>query len=226
MVQERFIRNIGAISEAEQAMLADKRVFVAGCGGLGGGVIDCLARLGVGGILCDFDTFEQSNLNRQLICTTRTIGAYKAEAAREYAAAIAPQAQFEARCVKITDGNAAQLISGCSAVIDALDNPEARQALARACAFLGIPLISGAVDGWCAQVCVLMPQDAEDVIARLFPAETSCEKPSVLPFTAMLTAAHMSSMAAKLLLGRESELTGRLLCIDLLNSEHELINLT
>lgn len=71
-----------------------------------------------------------------------------------------------------------------------------------------------------------MPQDAEAVIARLFLAETSCEKPSVLPFTAMLCAAHMSSMAAKLLLGREPELTGRLLCIDLLNSEHELINLT
>ena len=73
MISERYSRNIGAISEAEQETLLGRRVLVAGGGGLGGNVIAGLLRIGVGGVtLVDFDRFDETNLNRQLLCTVRS----------------------------------------------------------------------------------------------------------------------------------------------------------
>ena len=63
---ERFRRNYGVFSADAMVRLLQTRVFVLGCGGLGGHVASLLARLGVGGLrLCDSDIFEESNLNRQ-----------------------------------------------------------------------------------------------------------------------------------------------------------------
>lgn len=215
----RYIRNIGAITPAEQEALGSARVFVAGCGGLGGGVVDCLARLGVGGVLCDCDVFDETNLNRQLICSGNTLGRQKAEAACEYARAVNPCVRFEPVCERITRENSVRLVSGCGLVIDALDNAESRLALAKACDELGVPLVSGAVEGWCAQVCVFAAGDAERGIAALFDPAAAKAKPPVLPFTALGCASVMSAEAAKLLLGRPSELLGKLLCLDMLNND-------
>ena len=67
-MDERYSRNLPAVSEEEQAVLARRRVLVAGCGGLGGYLIEYLARMGVGEITAvDGDLFEPSNLNRQLL---------------------------------------------------------------------------------------------------------------------------------------------------------------
>ena len=62
MEPQRYKYNHNAISPGEQSVLKDKHVFVAGCGGLGGYVMECLARLGVGHItVVDGDVFEESN---------------------------------------------------------------------------------------------------------------------------------------------------------------------
>ena len=67
-MDERYVRNLGALSERECNLLRTKTVFVAGCGGLGGYLIEMLLRLGVGTIrAADGDAFEASNLNRQLL---------------------------------------------------------------------------------------------------------------------------------------------------------------
>lgn len=67
-MDERYIRNLGALTEEEYALLRSKTVFVAGCGGLGGYLIEMLLRIGVGEIrAADGDVFEASNLNRQLL---------------------------------------------------------------------------------------------------------------------------------------------------------------
>ena len=63
----RYARNVPALSEAECELLRRKRVLVVGCGGLGGHLIDMLARIGIGSLrVVDGDAFEPSNLNRQL----------------------------------------------------------------------------------------------------------------------------------------------------------------
>ena len=83
-MEERYIRNLGALTEQECAQLRTKTVFVAGCGGLGGYLIEMLLRLGVGAIrAADGDVFEASNLNRQLLSSTRNLGRSKAEAAQD-----------------------------------------------------------------------------------------------------------------------------------------------
>ena len=81
---ERYDRNRNSLSEQQQKRLADAKVLVLGCGGVGGYVIEYLARIGVGHIAAaDGDVFQAPNLNRQLLSTERNIGQKKAAAAQE-----------------------------------------------------------------------------------------------------------------------------------------------
>ncbi|MDD3819104.1 MAG: ThiF family adenylyltransferase, partial [Actinomycetota bacterium] len=79
IIPARYRRNFNTINFAEQITLLISKVAVVGCGGLGGNVIELLARLGVGTILAiDGDIFQESNLNRQILCTERDLGRDKA----------------------------------------------------------------------------------------------------------------------------------------------------
>ena len=217
----RHSRNIPALTEAEQALLAGKTVAVIGCGGLGGHLIELLTRVGVGSIRCvDGDVFEESNLNRQLLSTMDTLGTPKALAAAERVKAIDPGIRAEAHCVYLDAHNARELIGGCDAVVDALDSIEARRILADACAALGIPLVYGAISGWVAQAGVSMPGDG--LIDILFPEGVELKDRSVLSFTPALCAAMQASLCVKLLVGRPVQ-TGTVFYFDLLNQEFEVI---
>ena len=78
-MEDRYARNIPALTEAECLTLRTKRVLVAGCGGLGGHIIDQLARIGVGQLrVVDGDVFEPSDLNRQLLSSVPVLGISKA----------------------------------------------------------------------------------------------------------------------------------------------------
>lgn len=88
---DRYARNLRSLTTDEIARLHDARVLVAGCGGLGGHVIERLARTGVGAIVViDCDAFEETNLNRQLLAAEDTLGTSKARAARERIARVNP----------------------------------------------------------------------------------------------------------------------------------------
>lgn len=92
---ELVTRNAGFVTEAEQAMLRNGRVFVCGVGGMGGAAIQSLVRAGVGHFaLADMDTFEVSNLNRQLFATLDTVGQPKVAATSAAIAAINPDAEL------------------------------------------------------------------------------------------------------------------------------------
>ena len=78
---EMTTRNIGFVSPAEQERLRNATVFVCGTGGMGGACLLALARIGVGHlIIADIDSFDVSNLNRQVFAFADTIGLHKAEA--------------------------------------------------------------------------------------------------------------------------------------------------
>ena len=219
----RHSRNSPALSEREQAILAGKTVAVIGCGGLGGHLTELLARVGVGSIRCvDGDVFEESNLNRQLLAAMDTLGASKAKAAAERVTAIDPAVRVTAHPVFLTRDNARELLTGCDAVLDALDSIEARRILSEACTELGIPLVYGAISGWVAQAGVSMPGDG--LIGTLFPADIALGDKSVLSFTPALCAAMQASLCIKLLVGRPVK-TGSISYFDLLNQEFETIDL-
>ena len=217
----RYARNIPALSGAECEILRHKRVLVVGCGGLGGHIIDQLARIGVGFLrVVDGDVFEASNLNRQLLSQVPLLGVNKAKAAAEHIARVNPEVTVEAAEIFLTEANAARLIAGCDVVLDALDNIPSRKILASVCAAVGIPYIFGAIQGWVAQAAVSMPGD--DLIGKLFPEDVVIRDKSVLSFTPALCAAVQVALCVKLLTGKPVD-TGTLYYFDLLNQEFETI---
>ena len=216
-MEERYIRNLGALTEAECARLRKKTVLVAGCGGLGGYLIEMLLRLGVGEIRAsDGDRFEASNLNRQLLSAPGLLGRKKAIVAAERAAAVNPDVRFTAVPEFVTEKNAARLVRGCDAVLDALDNVASRRLLAQACAEAGVPLIHGAICGWSAQAAVVLPGD--DLIEQIYPEGAALKSKASLSFTPPFCAALQTALCVRLLTGREIE-AGKLYVADLLDME-------
>lgn len=217
----RYARNIPALTEAECAILKQKRILVVGCGGLGGHILDQLARIGIGAIRAvDGDVFEETNLNRQLLSCVPLLGASKAKAAADHIARVNPDITVEAVEAFLTESNAEALLENCDIVMDALDNIESRKILAAACEKAGIPYVYGAISGWVAQAALSLPGDR--LIDRLYPEEIQITDKSVLSFTPALCAAMQTALCVKWLLGRSVE-TGTVCYFDLLNQEFETI---
>lgn len=223
-MQERYIRNLGPLTEEECLLLRQQRVFLAGCGGLGGYLLEHLLRAGVGAItVCDGDTIVPSNLNRQLLADMESLGRSKTEAACARAALVNPEAAVEARPVFLTADNALGLIAGHDLALDALDSPAARRILASACRQAGIPLVHGAIRGWYAQAAVILPDSG--MMEQLYPADAPAapDQGSLSP-TVGLCAAIQAGEAVKLLCGRPSPLAGRLLWVDLVEQEYQVVS--
>lgn len=217
---ERYLRNQDAISEVEQASLALNRVLVLGCGGLGGMVIECLARIGVGHLrVVDGDLFEASNLNRQLLCSTMNLGRPKTLAAKQRVMAVNPLVEVDAVQADLTAKNALELLADCDVAVDCLDNIPARLVLQQAAKTTGIPVVHGAVAGWFGRICVIQP--GEDLLNLLYPEAEEAQgeelQMGTLSFTAALTASWQAAETVKLLLGKPG-LQGDILEIDLLRA--------
>lgn len=217
---ERYLRNHDAISESEQAILATKRVLVVGCGGLGGMVIECLARIGVGHLrVVDGDVFEESNLNRQLLSSTMNLGRPKVLAAQQRIMAVNPLVEVDAVQADLVAENAMELLAGCDVAVDCLDNIPARLVLQQAAKTAGVPVVHGAVAGWLGRICVIQP--GEDLLSLLYPNQEEAQgeerQRGTLSFTAALTASWQAAETVKLLLGKPG-LQGEILEVDLMQA--------
>ena len=218
-MEERYIRNLGALTEEECLALRGKKVFVAGCGGLGGHIIDMLLRVGIGSIsVADGDVFDESNLNRQLLSRTDVLGHSKAEVAALHAAAVNPDVCFTVKAEFVTQDNVTELLSGCDAVMDALDNIPSRKLIKAECDRQGIPYIYGAITGWTAQAAVSLPGDG--LLDLLYPTDNVSVSKSSLSPTPALCAAMQTALCIRLLCGRDVE-AGKLYYFDLLDMEFE-----
>ncbi len=236
MREVRYLRN-GIFSDMDQAMLKRKKVAVIGCGGLGGYVIEMLARLGIGHlVLCDGDVFDESNLNRQLISTEANIGKSKAHEAAKRVAAINSSVTVTVRDEKLTGQKGRGIIYGCDLVIDALDTPEDKVLLEALCDELEIPLVHGAICGWFGQVAVVFPGDellyrfyecrdvAEDEeFEGLYEIYDSGEEYGNPAFTPALVASMQVSEAVKLLLNTGDHMAGFITLIDLYYNETQIV---
>jgi len=217
---DRYERNKPAISPEDQERLAGCRVLVAGCGGLGGHIIEILARIGVGHItVVDGDKFIVSNLNRQLFSSEENIGRCKPLCAAERIAAVNPLVEIIPVCEPLSKDNADTLLADMNLAIDALDNGPSRLLLAHAARKAGIHLVSGAIDGWYGRVTVLRPGDDTDFLWE-GPAGASSGN---LSATAACVASIQASQAVKLLLNKGFALTKRLLEIDLLHCDFDIV---
>lgn len=225
---ERYLRNHDALSLDEQEKLASKRVLIVGCGGLGGVVIECLARIGVGHMrVVDGDVFEESNLNRQLLCSRINLGRHKTLAAQQRVMAVNPFVEVEAVQAELTAKNALELLAGCDAAVDCLDNIPSRLLLQQAAKEAGIPLVHAAIAGWRGQVAVVQP--GEDLLSLLYNNSRQEQGEEIstgtLSFTAAALGALQASEVVKMLLGRQG-LQGELLILDLMNASSTRLRLT
>lgn len=228
IIPERYQRNLGAISGAEQLQLFKAGVAVIGCGGLGGYLIEQLARLGVGTIHAwDDDVFEENNLNRQLLAQIPTLGQAKVNMAAERIALTNPVVSFIAHNHRFNGMTEAPLLDGVQVVVDALDNVPARLALAQVCRELNLPLVHGAINGWYGQVAVQMPGD--DIIEQIYGSYEADKdqqlKPSVLSFVPAVIASLEAALTVKIILGRGDLRQGQLLAIDLLSMDINALDL-
>lgn len=214
----RYIRNRRTITAAEQTVLGRSHVAVIGAGGLGGYVIELLARIGIGHIaVIDRDRFDESNLNRQLLANIETIGEKKAHAAARRVASVNPAVTVYAHAVELTSENAGDIIGESRLAVDALDNLETRLVLCRYCRRLGIPMVHGAISGFEGRMMGIDPEgpDASSLFdAAGQTAETLMGTPPVAP---AIIGSFQAMEAVKILLNRGRLFWGRMLYADLEN---------
>lgn len=124
-------RNIGFVTEAEQARLRSARVLICGVGGMGGACLQSLARAGVGGFaLADFDAFDISNLNRQVFANLDTVGVSKIEATVAQLRRVNPEVQLETMGAEWTE-RLDDLLRRYKLVVNGMDDIAAGIALYR-----------------------------------------------------------------------------------------------
>jgi len=140
----RFSREELLIGAQGLEKLQRARVAVFGIGGVGGYVVEALARSGVGALdLFDGDTVALTNINRQIIALESTVGRPKVEVARERVLQINPACQVEARQLFFTPENAGEVdFSQYDYVADAIDTVSSKIELLRLCREAGVPVIS------------------------------------------------------------------------------------
>lgn len=222
MYPERYKRNFPSITEEEQELLKTKTVSVIGCGGLGGNLIENLARLGVGCIrVIDCDEFSESNLNRQLLATEKNLGKRKAGEAAKRVRLINSEVKVETADALLCKENAVNILKGSDLVMDAMDNIEGRFIAADACAELGIYFIHGAISGWCAQASTVAP--GSGFLDKLYPKGIRLDPPSVLSFAPGFAAGVQTAEAVKVLLGRDDTLENKLFIADLKSDSFNVI---
>jgi molybdopterin/thiamine biosynthesis adenylyltransferase len=214
----RYARNLHALSLAEQARLLAATVAQVGLGGLGGGILECLARSGVGTIrAADGDVFEESNLNRQLLSDGATLGGPKAVAAAARVRAVNPAVDFTGQTAFLDAAGMTALLDGADLAVDALGGLKDRPALAAAAKARGIPLVTGAVAGYTAIVATVRPGDPSPLdIFGASGAGTAAEDVLGCPAPAvMAVAALQAAEAVRILAGRQPALAGKALIVDL-----------
>lgn len=215
VVPERYARNLTSYSMKEQACILRSRVVLVGLGGLGGFVLETLARMGVGRIeAADGDVFEASNLNRQLLATGRTVGRPKAGAALARAAEINPAVELAAHEGFWKADDMARALAGADVCVDALGGLDDRPALARGAAEAKVPLVTAAIAGNSGYVATVMP--GQPGPATLMGAGTAAEDTLGSPAPAVAVAANLEcGEVLGILAGREPALAGKMLLFDL-----------
>ena len=216
-----------------QDKLVNSHALIVGAGGLGSPVALYLAAAGVGTItICDFDSVDLTNLQRQIVHTTNSIGVNKAVSAQKTLLAINPEVTVNTVCEKSSEADFERLITQADVVIDCSDNFSTRYLLNRLCVQLKKPLVSGAAIGFEGQITVY---DMRSVLSPcyhcLFPdngedSDLRCATNGVFAPLVGMIGTCQAAEALKILMGIGDSLQGRLLLLDALSMEWRTIKLS
>ena len=223
----RYARHLilDEVGEEGQARLLAARVLILGAGGLGAPVSMYLAAAGVGTlVLVDDDTVDLTNLQRQIVYATDSVGRAKVDSAVETLSRVNPGIRLQTHKARLTEDNAAGLISGCDVVVDGSDNFATRYALNDACLAAGVPLVAGALSRFEGQLTTILPGDGRPCYRCLFPETPDpsltprCEEAGILGAVAGVIGTLQAVETLKLLLNLGEPLAGRLLLYDALSA--------
>ena len=230
VLPRRYMRSLGTVGLEGQARLLRATVAVVGLGGLGGYVVEALARMGVGRlILIDGDVFEDHNLNRQVLSGEANLGMDKVRASHHRVAGINSAVEVVGHVVALTRENLPRLLDGADVVVDGLDRLPIRLVLQEGAQALGIPMVHGSIAGFLGQVMTIFPGDlglrslygeGGDLPEQGLEAQLGC--PAATP---MAVAAWEAQEVVKILLGHGELLRRRLLVMDMETGTVEVLQL-
>ena len=216
-----------------QQKLHDAHALIIGAGGLGSPVALYLAASGVGTLtLVDDDTVDLTNLQRQIIHRTSSVGTPKVDSARASLAEINPDVRVTALNERADRKRLLELVAQADIVIDCSDNFATRYALNQACVELKKPFVSGAATRFDGQVAVFdMRQASSPCYHCLYPEqpdalETRCAIMGVLAPLVGIIGSMQAAEALKVLVGMGTPLCGRLLVMDALHMELRTVKLS
>lgn len=224
---DRYARHIvlHEIGGPGQQKLKAARVLVIGAGGLGSPAIQYLAAAGVGVIgVVDDDEVSLSNLQRQVLHSTRDVGRPKVESAADAVERINPHVDLVGHAMRLKADNAADLIGGYDLVLDGCDNFETRYLVNRVAAETHTPLVSAAIGRWEGQLSVFRPWTGGPCYQCVFPEAPApglvpaCAEAGVLGALAGVMGSMQAAEAVKLIVGAGEPLDGRLLIYDALGA--------
>ena len=214
-----------------QQRLKTSSALIIGTGGLGSPVALYLAAAGVGRIgLVDYDVVESSNLQRQVIHGTGSVGKLKVESAKSRLLDLNPLVQVDAYNEPFTSTNAMSIAKDYDVLIDGTDNFPTRYLTNDVCVFLGKPNVYGSIYRFDGQASVFFAQQGP-CYRCLFPEPPppglvpSCAEGGVLGVLPATIGSIQASEALKLLLGIGDSLIGRLLLYNALEVSFEFVHL-
>ena len=220
----RYARHLilGGVGEAGQKKLLAAKVLVIGAGGLGSPAALYLAAAGVGTIgIVDFDVVDASNLQRQVLHNTRTVGHLKVDSARDTLTALNPDVKVEPYAERLTSKNALELMLGYDVVVDGGDNFPTRYLVNDASLHLRTPVVHGSIFRYEGQATVFTPYEGP-CYRCLFPnppppeLAPNCAEAGVLGVLPGVIGSIQATETLKLLLGLGESLSGRLLTYEAL----------
>ena len=215
-----------------QARLRAAQVLIVGAGGLGCPAALYLASGGIGRLtIADPDVVDLTNLQRQILYRSESVGALKTESARATLHAVNPEVEVVPIAARLEGEALEHAVAGADVVLDCSDNFATRHAVNRACVRHARPLVSGAAIRFDGQLAVFDPrQPGAPCYACLFPEDAEaealrCAVMGVLaPLTGMIGALQATE-AIKLLAGIGQSLAGRLLLVDALHGESRTVRI-
>lgn len=216
-----------------QQRLLDAHVLLIGAGGLGSPAALYLASAGIGTLtICDGDSVDLTNLQRQIVHREAAVGEKKVASARATLLGLNPGIRINAVAERVSGERLQQLVDAADVVLDGCDNFETRHAVNRACVRARKPLVSGAGIRFDGQLAVFDLRRADSpCYACLFPEdgemeEMRCAVMGVFAPLVGIIGAMQAAEALKLVSGAGEALTGRLLLLDALSMDLRTVSLT
>ncbi|TBR26029.1 molybdopterin-synthase adenylyltransferase MoeB [bacterium] len=214
-----------------QEKLKRAKVLLVGAGGLGSPAALYLAAAGVGRLgLADFDVVDATNLQRQVLYGTSSLGRPKVEAAADRLTDLNPLVSLSLHPGRLTSENALDVVRGYDVVVDGADNFATRYLVNDACALAGVPDVYASIYRFEGQVSVFWTQKGP-CYRCLFPEPPapglvpSCAEGGVLGVLPGVVGALQAAEALKLLLGVGEPLLGTLLLYDALEASFKRLSL-